>query len=361
MKIIADFFKHTLQFKFRAGTSRGVLEEKETFFIVLHTGQPEAGGIGEAGPLKGLSIDDRPDLESVLAEVCNLITERQISVVEEIGELIDLSMCPSVVFALETAYLDWRSGGKRQLFQNLFSSGTKGIPINGLVWMGEPDFMRQQIEEKINDGYDCIKLKIGALDFDLECSLLYEIRKRYDEGRIMLRTDANGAFSKDDAYYKLKELSRFKIHSIEQPVCAGQHDLMAELAENPPVPIALDEELIGVMGEQKKLLLDKIKPQYIILKPTLVGGLNATEEWIKLAGRKNIGWWITSALESNIGLNAIAQFTAEYDVDLCQGLGTGKLYSNNISSPLVINNGYLHYRITDSWDLSLIKTGKKMI
>ncbi|HEY8399991.1 MAG TPA: o-succinylbenzoate synthase [Cytophagaceae bacterium] len=364
MKVNASYKKHILNFKFRAGTSRGVLEQKETWYLILSdTENTVLTGVGEAGPLKGLSPDDVPAFENKLKEVCSFINERKVIEPEILLAEVDLTEFPSVVFALETAWFDLKNKGRRILFENPFSSGKDGIKINGLVWMGEADFMRQQMEEKIREGYECIKLKIGALDFDQECSLLYELRKKFDAQTIMLRVDANGAFAPGEAIYKLKELSRFKIHSIEQPIKAGQWDKMAELSENPPVAIALDEELIGVTGTERKVeLLNRIKPQYIILKPTLLGGFKATDEWISLAGRNHIGWWITSALESNIGLNAIAQYTAHLPIDTYQGLGTGKLYFNNISSPLVIEKGTLLYDTSMSWDsIDNLKTGEKMI
>lgn len=230
------------------------------------------------------------------------------------------------------------------LFPGAFTEGSYSIPINGLIWMGDFDFMKDQIDQKIASGYNCIKIKIGAIDFEAECSLLDYIRNRYGQ-KISLRVDANGAFKPADVHQKLNRLSKFHIHSIEQPVLPGQHKLLRDLCLNPIIPIALDEELIGITdSDQKETLLDSIHPQYIVLKPTLLGGMDATREWIRLADQREIGWWITSALESNIGLNALAQFAATFKSKLPQGLGTGQLYTNNLPSRLYIDQGRLFYR-----------------
>ncbi|WP_317170122.1 o-succinylbenzoate synthase [Rhodocytophaga rosea] len=269
---------------------------------------------------------------------------------EGIEKMIGLigNTLPAIQFGVETALLDLRNGGKRIIFKNDFSAGKTGIPINGLIWMGKPEFMRQQIDEKLMQGYTCLKLKIGALDFDKECELLGYIRKQYPAEQITLRVDANGAFSTGDALEKLKILAQYDLHSIEQPIRQGQWSEMASLCRHTPLLIALDEELIGVI-DKKQELLQTIHPQFIILKPSLLGGFHHSLEWIKLAEKMNIGWWITSALESNIGLNAISQFTASLNNPLPQGLGTGQLYSNNITSPLEISKGYLHYNLARSW------------
>jgi o-succinylbenzoate synthase len=360
MNLKASFKKHILQFKFDAGTSRGVLKTKDTWFIkIWDENEPGKTGIGECGPLKGLSIDDTPDLEKKLREVCD-----QVSSISDLDlfeadwlSAFDLKHYPSVVFALETAFLDLLNGGKRQLFSTPFSKGLSGIPINGLVWMGEKDFMQKQIAEKIKAGFSCIKIKVGAIDFDKECGILREIRKGYPAGKIILRVDANGAFGFSEALEKLKVLSEFNLHSIEQPIMAGQKKEMEYICSMSPVPIALDEELIGVHSlEGKKNLLEIIKPQYIIIKPTLLGGFHASQEWIEQAESRRIGWWITSALESNIGLNSIAQFASSYphSASVPQGLGTGQLYHNNIESSLVIQKGSLYYDPSKSWDLKLV-------
>lgn len=252
--------------------------------------------------------------------------------------------------------LDLINGGERLIFNNSFSKGESSLIINGLVWMGDEQFMLNQIDEKLKAGYSCIKMKIGAIDFDKECGLLKSIRDKYSHDRITLRVDANGAFGKDDALKKLKTLATFKIHSIEQPIKQGQVDFMSQLCLKSPIAIALDEELIGVWGyENKKRLLKKINPQYIILKPTLLGGILETKEWLSIAEELKIGWWITSALESNIGLNAVSQLTAEFKVDMPQGLGTGGLYNNNFPSPLSLEREELYYRKEGTqWEMILL-------
>ncbi len=254
-------------------------------------------------------------------------------------------------FGFETALLDWQKQGSKILFDNAFSRSEAGIPINGLIWMGEKVFMQQQIEKKLQEGYSCLKLKIGGLDFRTELAILQQIREVAAADTLTIRLDANGAFTPEEAQNKLEELAKYTIHSIEQPIKPRQTEAMARLCQHTPIPIALDEELIGITNPaaRKQLLLD-LKPAYIILKPTLLGGFTATKEWIALAEEQNIGWWITSALESNIGLNAISQFTAEFNPKREQGLGTGQLYTNNINSPLRIQAGKLYYDTAFSWD-----------
>lgn len=351
----ARWQKHILQFRFEAGTSRGVLKTKNTWYIsICDTKNPTIKGIGECGPLKGLSHDDRHDFELKLQEVCQKINATYLSnfSVRGLLAIFSLQEYPSILFGLETALLDLKNGGSRMIFPTSFYDGNKAIPINGLVWMGEEKFMQQQLEEKIQQGYTCIKLKIGALDFDAELKLIESIRKRFSSEKITIRVDANGAFGFEEAKEKLKLLSNYSLHSIEQPIKAGLLDEMKALCADTPLPIALDEELIGIKTiEEKKKLLEFIRPQYIILKPTLVGGMEMSLEWIRLAESLNIGWWITSALESNIGLNAVSQFAASLNVSLPQGLGTGQLYHNNIDSPLTIQRDELFYDTTKEWDL----------
>ena len=344
-----DIQKHILQFKFDAGTSRGVLKEKETWYLkIWDESNPEIIGIGECGPLKGLSIDDVPDFSCQLSVVSyQLFQNCQPSTVNQ-----QLENYPAIRFGIETALLDLQNGGKRVVFQNDFSDGKASIPINGLVWMGSKEFMLQQIEEKLANGYSCLKLKIGAIDFETELDILKTIRKSFSADEIMLRLDANGAFSKTDALEKLHQLAEFQIHSIEQPIHQGQWQAMADLCKNTPIPIALDEELIGVYGDRKIELLDVVKPQFIILKPTLMGGFEMCDEWIALAEKRGIDWWITSALESNIGLNAICQYTyskTQHKLQMPQGLGTGSLYHNNIASPLAISEGRISYNSDNEW------------
>ena len=341
----ASFFPYRLEFKQASGTSRGILKSKETWFIKIE--DEHATGFGECGMFRGLSCDDRPDFESKLKWVCHHI---DLGLEQLLIELIDF---PSIQFGLEMAFLDLLSDSSNVLFPSKFTSGKGSIPINGLIWMGDEQFMKSQIRSKIDAGFDCLKIKIGAIDFDTELSLIKAIRKEYDVETIELRVDANGAFSPLEAMEKLKRLSDFNLHSIEQPIRQGQHDAMAKLCAHAPLPIALDEELIGIHDVTKRgLLLQTINPQYIILKPTLVGGFSGSQSWIDLAEKQSVDWWITSALESNIGLNAIAQWTYQLNVNRPQGLGTGALYTNNIEAPLKIYNGRLIYAPSVKWTIN---------
>jgi len=348
MPLKLDFTTHTLQFTFHAGTSRGVLREKPGIFLRLSdTVDPKTFGYGEAGPLRGLSMEDLDDLPDVVRTLqSDILPVRSPGSVEEalhLAHQLVPSGYPSVRFALETALLDLLNGGSGVIFNNAFTEGKLPIPINGLIWMGDKDFMLRQIKEKLEAGYTCLKMKIGAIDFDTECEILAGIRKAYGPEDITLRVDANGAFKPADSLVKLERLSQYKLHSIEQPLQAGQWEAYHVLCNRSPVPVALDEELIGVEEKGRKAeLLDFIKPQFVVLKPSLLGGFMATREWIELAEKRKIGWWMTSALESNIGLNAIAQFTAEFPLHTPQGLGTGQLYNNNFTSPLFISHGFLN-------------------
>lgn len=340
----ATYKKYLLNFKHPSGTSRGILTEKETWFLLLE--ENGKTGIGECGILRSLSVDDRPDYEEKLNWVCENI---HLGKDQLLDELIHF---PSIQFGVETAFLSLVSKTPFDLFPSEFTEGTKSMQINGLVWMGEEDFMKSQIEEKLAEGFTCIKLKIGAIDFKRELELLRFIRQNFTADQIEIRVDANGAFKPDDALEKMQQLSQFNLHSIEQPIKANQVSRMRLLCDNPPFPIALDEELIGVYGvENKQELLEKIKPQYIILKPSLIGGFSGTIEWISVAEKLNIGWWITSALESNVGLNAITQFTYTLKSSLPQGLGTGSLYTNNFDCPLEINRGQIQYNPSKKWNI----------
>ena len=342
--IKAVYKKYVLDFKRASGTSRGVLTQKETWFIILE--QDGKKGIGECGILRGLSIDDRPDYEEKLQWVCQNIHLGKQKLYDELTEF------PSIQFGVEMAFLSLESENPLVLFPSEFTQNKKSIPINGLVWMGEPSYMKEQIEQKIAEGFNCIKLKIGAIDFNKELELLQFIRNHFDSKAIEIRVDANGGFSPEEALSKLDQLHKFDLHSIEQPIKQHQITEMKQLCQESPFPIALDEELIGVFSlDDKEQLLQQIKPQYIIIKPSLVGGFQGTQEWITLAEKRNIGWWITSALESNIGLNAIAQFTFTLQSPLPQGLGTGGLYTNNFDSPLEVKEGQLWYNTDLSWDL----------
>ena len=342
----ASYHKYILNFKKPSGTSRGVLTQKETWFIVLE--EHDQKGIGECGILRGLSCDDRPDYEEKLRWTCENIQLGKDQLWEKLIEF------PSIQFGVEMAFQSLESENPFVLFPSKFTSSEKAITINGLVWMGDEVAMKQQIEEKILEGFHCIKLKIGAIDFDKELDLLRFIRANFDENAIEIRVDANGAFSENDALVKLNQLAGFKLHSIEQPIQKNNTDTMSVLCKSTPIPICLDEELIGVFGSQEKEdLLQKIKPQYIILKPSFVGGFRGTLEWITIAEKLNIGWWITSALESNVGLNAIAQFAFLQNNILPQGLGTGSLYTNNFGCPLEVLNGQLWYQKGKNWEFNL--------
>jgi o-succinylbenzoate synthase len=342
-KISATYRKYVLDFKNPSGTSRGILTQKETWFIILN--QDTKKGIGECGILRGLSIDDRPDFEQKLQWVCNNI---HIDVEELLQNLIEF---PSIQMGLETAFLSLNSQNPFVLFPSEFTQRKMPILINGLIWMGDEAFMHKQIEDKLENGFKCIKLKIGAIDFQTELNLLASIRKRFDAKTIEIRVDANGAFLPMEALSKLKELANFDLHSIEQPIAKGQILEMASLCKQTSLAIALDEELIGVFEEnEKRNLLSEIQPQYIILKPSLVGGFKGTASWISIAESFGIKWWITSALESNIGLNAIAQWTFMQHSNLPQGLGTGGLYTNNFESPLAVSMGNLYYNTDEKWD-----------
>jgi o-succinylbenzoate synthase len=340
--IIASYHKHILNFKNPSGTSRGVLKTKETWFIRLE--ENGKTGIGETGLFRGLSIDDVSNYEEKLIWVCKNIHRGFQFLHEQLCEF------PSIQFGLEQAFLSLKSTHKFELFPSLFTEGKQSIPINGLVWMGTKEFMHTQIKEKLQSGFTCIKMKIGAIDFNTEIALLKSIRKEFSSEEIELRVDANGAFKPHEALEKLKVLAALDLHSIEQPIAQGQINEMATLCSKTPLPIALDEELIGVFSSvEKRTLIATIQPQYMILKPSLVGGFSGTNEWIRCAEQNNVAWWITSALESNVGLNAIAQFTHTLQNSMPQGLGTGGLFTNNFESPLEVKNGALQYNTSKKW------------
>lgn len=344
----AQFKKHTLDFIIPGGTSRGVLQHKDSWFIsVWDEANPSVVGVGECSIIPKLSIDDVPELESKIAESVNNINQLKDSF------HTDLEAYPALRFALETALLDLKTGGQKLLFPSDFTLGKTPIPINGLIWMGEFDFMWYQAEKKFKEGFSVLKMKVGALDFDEEMYFISQLRKYFPE--VELRLDANGGFPVDEALERLQALNQFKIHSIEQPI--KQHNIakMAELCKKTPIAIALDEELIGVHPlAEKAALLRAVQPQYIILKPSLLGDFQACDEWITEAKKLNIGWWATSALEANIGLNAIAQWTFTKGNPMPQGLGTGSLYHNNIASPLEVKNGHLLYNSLLIWDDAVV-------
>ena len=343
----ATYKKYILNFKNPSGTSRGVLRTKETWFIFIE--KEGRIGIGETGLFRGLSYDDVPDYEEKLKWVCENINLGLESLLSHLTEY------PSIQFGLEQAFISFENSNPFIFFPSKFSEGKDAININGLIWMGDKKFMKDQIADKIEQGFSCIKMKIGAIDFETEIGLLKAIREDFSSSDIELRVDANGAFSPNDALEKLERLSKLDLHSIEQPIRQGQIEEMTELCRKTPLPIALDEELIGITSaEKKKVLLEQIRPQYIILKPSLIGGFEGSREWINLAERYDCGWWITSALESNIGLNAIAQFTYITQNKMPQGLGTGGLFTNNLDSPLVVENGFLKIDSAKSWNFNLI-------
>ncbi|MCF8361593.1 MAG: o-succinylbenzoate synthase [Prolixibacteraceae bacterium] len=340
--IKASFKKHTLRFIRPAGTSRGVYHTKDSWFLFLNDG--DNTGVGECSILTGLSIDDCPGFENKLQRVCNNIN----------AEIYDFNSVlhefPAIQFGLETALADLHSTGRHILFPSEFTRGEKGIPTNGLIWMGDKKYMHEQIAQKLDAGFSCIKLKIGSLDWPSEHNLVAGMRKQFSASELTIRVDANGAYSFDEALKVLSDLAKLEVHSIEQPIKAGEWEQMAALCQHSPVPIALDEELIGVYPyKRKKELVETIRPHYLILKPGLLGGFKASDEWIALARNVDAGWWATSALESNIGLNAIAQWVFTTDVETHQGLGTGMLFSNNIDSPLTLTGEKLFYKPNESW------------
>ncbi|MCM1348852.1 MAG: o-succinylbenzoate synthase [Firmicutes bacterium] len=347
----AEFAPYTLVFKETARTSREVMNTKQTYFVrVFNEQNPTVAGYGECALFRGLSCDDVANYEEILASAC-----RDVNMLSQES----LRDYPSILFGFETAMNDLRNGGNLTPFPSTWSAGEWGITINGLVWMGSIEQMSQRIEQKIRQGFRCLKFKVGGEDFYREFELLHGVRQRFNDKQLEIRLDANGAFSPDDALGKLQKLSTLHIHSIEQPVKAGNVDLMAKLCAESPIPIALDEELIGVNSPEKKYkLLDSIHPQYIILKPALCGGFSGAMEWKSIAELLNIGWWATSALESNVGLNAIAQWVSTLKAKMPQGLGTGALYTNNIPSPLVQTGDSLFYDPAQKWDKSVLNNLK---
>ncbi|HQC06798.1 MAG TPA: o-succinylbenzoate synthase [Kaistella chaponensis] len=334
----ATFKQYLLQFKNPSGTSRGVLHTKETFFLEILEGNKK--GIGECALFRGLSFDDVPDYEEKLTWLCENINQGSGYLKKELLHF------PSIWFGYEQAILNVKHG-ENLYFPSDFTEGKSSIKINGLIWMGNVDFMQTQIEEKLELGFDCIKLKIGV-DWNSEKEILRKLREKFPKEQLELRVDANGGFTFEEAKIVLKELYELGIHSIEQPIKAGNLEEMKLLCATTPTPIALDEELIGVVDfEEKRKLLEKIKPQYIILKPALIGGFSGTDEWISFAENLGIGWWITSALESNIGLNAIAQYTFTKGNKMPQGLGTGGLFTNNFESNLQLEGDLLSMKIQE--------------
>lgn len=342
----ATYKQHILHFKAPSGTSRGVLRTKETWYLLLEDGNTK--GIGECGILRGLSYDDRPDYEQKLQWTCKNIHKGKEWLWEALVEY------PSIQFGVEMAFKSLASRDPYILFPSPFTEGEAPIDINGLVWMGDEAFMKSQVEARLESGFSCIKMKIGAIQVEKELAILASIRKHFGKDKITLRVDANGGFAFAKAKEILQQLAQLDIHSIEQPIATGNWQEMKELCQETPTPIALDEELIGITDvTKKKELLQTIQPQYIILKPSFIGGYKGSEEWIEIADNLGIGWWITSALESNVGLNAIAQWTYNIGAKGPQGLGTGSLFTNNIPSPLRVTNGMLHYTPKESWEFKI--------
>ena len=348
--IKARWIERTLNPRFELGTSKGPIHARTVWYLIAWDEEaPELKGIGEAALFPGHSKEFPADVKLKLTELC----ERTDNWAQRmITDLVDV---PSVRFAVEQCLRDLDAGGTKTLFPSEFTLGRSGIPINGLVWMGDKSTMKQRIREQIEGGCSTVKMKIGAIGLDDELALLKGVRQEYNASNITLRVDANGAFNAQQAPDVLKRLAELEVHSIEQPVPPGLFEVMEELCATTPVPIALDEDLIGLNTRDAKVdLLDNVKPHWIVIKPSLVGGWGATHEWIELAKARGIGWWITSALESSIGLNAVAQFTATLNVSIAQGLGTGKVYTNNIPSPLLAEKGLLRYRPEEAWDLSML-------
>ncbi|MDC3079362.1 o-succinylbenzoate synthase [Flavobacteriaceae bacterium] len=328
--------KHRLKFKTLSGTSRGVLNHKDSWLIQMKRGGKT--GIGECSIIEGLSPESPENVEDILEEISRYIHKGKDFLLKRYNS------SPAMQFALEMAFSGLDSSHPLLHFNTAFVYDQQMIPINGLIWMSDVESMMTQLNQKLNLGFSCIKIKVGALDFASECKLLASIRKRYYDTDVELRVDANGAFQTNEVMQKLEQLSKYNIHSIEQPIAPGQWDEMAAICNQSPIPIALDEELIGVHFENSKAdLLQHIKPQYIILKPSLVGGWQGADQWISIAEKQSIGWWATSALESNIGLNAIAQWLSTKEVSMPQGLGTGGLFTNNIDTPLYIRGQHLGF------------------
>lgn len=395
MKCKIDISERTLHFKQPAGTSRGVYTTRHSYYLTLTTDlEPDVKGVGECATLPDLSCDAKPEYEQTLRQVCQMVEQMECIPYDMIRAY------PSITFGLETAFADYfhqaelkrenfdfeknpRSkaklekylghpitpeirefasmllmmtpvsvpdwaGNLAELYHSPFAQGEEGIPINGLVWMGNYDEMYQRLEEKLKAGFHCVKLKIGAIDFHKELDLIKHIRQAFDKTQIELRVDANGGFTPENAMSRLEALAQYDIHSIEQPIKQHQWPKMAELCKQSPLPIALDEELIGVnVKSMKAALLDTIQPQYIVLKPSLHGGIYGCNEWIELAKQRGIGSWITSALESNVGLNVIAHYCAKTygpGITFPQGLGTGQLFTDNIDMPLQIEGDKLYCR-----------------
>ncbi|MEQ8239278.1 MAG: o-succinylbenzoate synthase [Cyclobacteriaceae bacterium] len=350
-----EYKNYQLDFKFEAGTSRGKLREHPIWILkIADNAHTAISGYGEAAPLSGLSPESFEEVGDKLITVAKDIQQYDLpkdehQVFHIVNQLVSQEF-PSLVFGLQVALLDLLHGGKRKIFSNDFFEEKRNLKINGLIWMGDPEFMKSQIDEKLDAGFKCIKIKVGAIDFEEELKIIEYLRTK--SPKAIIRLDANGGFANNEVFKKLNTLSQYDIHSIEQPILPGQFEAMQLICQKSPIPIAFDEELILVKGKSAKLeLLKYTKPSFLVLKPTLLGGIQETREWMELANMMQVSWWMTSALESNIGLNAITQFAAQFESPMHQGLGTGSLYHNNIKSPLAIHGEYLTYDAKYGWDI----------
>lgn len=344
----AQWAPYTLRFIETAVTSRQRMQVKDTFFVrVWDDSAPEIFGVGEVPLFRGLSAEDTPGFEELLDLTCREIGHAQLAADVRMPEV------SSIRFGFEMALRDLKTGGRRLYFDTPWAHGRTRQQINGLVWMGDRDTMARRIRQKLDAGFHCVKLKIGGIDFAEELALLRLIRREYGPEDIELRLDANGSFSPENAVEKLKRLSEFHIHSLEQPIKAGNPEEMARICRESPIDIALDEELIGFRSaDEKRRLLAAVMPRYIILKPALCGGFAQADEWISTARELNIGWWATSALESNVGLDAIGQWVSHYEPAMPQGLGTGQLYANNIPTPVYLDGQYICRTENGGYDIS---------
>ncbi len=352
--IRASWHPYTLRFRQPAGTSRGTLRTREVFFLHLES-EDGAVGWGECAPVPGLSLDHRPELPGMLDRLCTALNRGESP--EEWVEALGLVPWPALRFALETARLDLSTGGRQRLYSTPFTQGEACLPIHGLIWMDSPEGLLVQVERKVAQGFRVIKMKVGALDFATERQVLQEIRRRYPTEQVELRLDANGAFAPDEALARLEALAPFQVRFLEQPIRPGQWEALAGICAHSPVPIALDEELIGhATEEERQALLAQVRPQHLVLKPTLLGGLAAAESWIRLAQERGIGWWINSAMESNLGLSVLAQWTShvEKSPERVHGLGTGQLFTNNLPGPIHLEGTGLSMDPEGAWDFSAV-------
>jgi o-succinylbenzoate synthase len=327
-------------------TSRGILYTKPSWFFFLENNGRKS--IGECSVIPGLNREYDEKYESRVMQLADRINKGMLPDLKALDEF------PSIRFGLECALQELQLGQEGILFPSSFTRGETGIPINGLIWMDDMEEMKKGIREKLAQGFKVLKLKIGALDFQDEVTLLEEIREEFTSDELEIRLDANGAFTYEEALENLDQLMDYNIHSVEQPIKCGSWDEMARLCETSPVDIALDEELIGIYSApEKNKMLAHIQPQYIVIKPSFAGGFEKAKEWIRAAEKNDAGWWVTSALESNIGLNAIAQWVATLKTNMVQGLGTGQVFSNNIPSPLHLKNSELWYDPQHEWKIEL--------